>query len=131
MMYSSTTHSISVDVQPNYLAQDSDPANNRYFWSYHVVIRNNGVQDVQLLSRYWHITDENGQVQEVRGDGVVGETPVLAPGGMFEYTSGCPLSTPSGIMSGSYQMSREDGEFLEITIPAFSLDIPGQPMALN
>ena len=130
-MYSSTTHSIAVDVEPSYLADDSDPATDRYFWKYHITIQNNGPFEVQLLTRYWHITDARGQVQEVRGDGVVGETPILAPGAKFEYASGCPLSTPSGIMSGSFQMAREDGVLLDIEIPAFSLDIPGQPMALN
>jgi ApaG protein len=130
-MYSSVTHSIAVNVEPSYLASESDPKIDRYFWKYHIIIQNNGALEVQLLSRYWHITDAHGQVQEVRGDGVVGETPVLAPGAKYEYTSGCPLSTPSGIMSGSFQMAREDGTLLEIEIPAFSLDIPGQSKALN
>ena len=130
-MYSTTTHSISVEVQPAYHDQESDPANSRYFWTYQVSIKNEGHQQVQLLSRYWHIVDEQGQVQEVRGEGVIGEKPVLAPGAMFEYTSGCPLATPSGIMSGSYNMVRKDGEMMEVTIPAFSLDIPGQKSVLN
>ncbi len=130
-MYSTTTHSISVEVQPAYLDQESDPANNRYFWAYHVSIKNEGSREVQLISRYWHIVDEQGRIQEVRGEGVVGEQPLLVPGATFEYTSGCPLSTPSGIMSGSYQMVNNEGEALEVVIPAFSLDIPGQSAALN
>lgn len=130
-MYSSITQSISVEVQPNYLAQESDPANSRYFWTYHVNIKNNGRQEVQLLSRYWRNVDEQGHLQEVRGEGVVGEKPVLAPGDAFEYTSGCPLTTPSGIMSGSYQMVRTDGDLIEVAIPAFSLDVPGSKLALN
>ena len=130
-MYSSVTHSISVEVEPSYLEGESNPSNGQYFWKYHVIITNDGPFEVQLLTRYWRITDATGRVQEVRGDGVVGETPILAPGASFEYASGCPLSTSSGIMSGSFQMAREDGIMFDIEIPAFSLDIPGQPVALN
>jgi len=130
-MYSSVTHAISVEVEPSYLEGDSNPDQSQYFWKYHVIIKNDGPFEVQLLSRYWRITDALGRVQEVRGDGVVGETPVLAPGTSFEYASGCPLTTPSGIMSGSYQMAREDGIVLDIEIPVFSLDIPGQNAVLN
>ncbi len=130
-MYSSVTHSISVDVEPSYLEQESDADQDRYFWKYRIIIKNNGPFVVQLLTRYWHITDALGRVQEVRGDGVVGETPTLPPGASFEYSSGCPLSTPSGIMSGSFQMAREDGIMLDIEVPAFSLDIPGRHTALN
>lgn len=130
-MYSSVTHLISVDVEPSYLEQESNPEQAQYFWKYHITIKNDGPFEVQLLSRYWRITDAHGQVQEVRGDGVVGETPILQPGTSFEYASGCPLSTSSGIMSGSFQMAREDGIVLDIEIPAFSLDIPGRRAALN
>ena len=100
-------------------------------WAYQVNIENAGSETVQLISRYWHITDANGQVQEVRGDGVVGEQPVLRPGESFEYTSGTPLSTPSGIMVGRYQMETKGGEGFEIEIPAFSLDSPYQRTSLN
>ena len=130
-MYSSVTHSISVEVEPSYLEGDSNPNQDQYFWKYHITIKNEGPFEVQLLTRYWHITDALGRVQEVRGEGVVGKTPILGPGTRFEYASGCPLSTPSGIMSGSFQMAREDGIVLDIEIPAFSLDIPGQTAVLN
>ncbi len=130
-MYSSETHSIAVAVEPSYLEHESDAARNRYFWAYHVVIENNSSIEVQLLSRYWHITDGAGRVEEVRGGGVVGETPVLAPGESFAYTSGCPLSTSGGIMKGSYQMMDSDGKILEVTIPAFSLDLPDRQVTLN
>ncbi len=130
-MYLSKTRSISVSVEPQYLAGESEPSKDRYFWAYRVVIQNNSSIEVQLLSRYWKIINESGRVEEVRGEGVVGETPILAPGEQFEYTSGCPLNTPSGIMGGSYQMAGPDGEMFEIEIPTFSLDIPDQPVVLN
>lgn len=130
-MYQSETSSIVVTVEPSFLAHESDPQSRRYFWSYRVTIQNNSNQKVQLLTRYWHITDDNGQVQEVRGEGVVGQTPILAPGEAFEYASGCPLATPSGIMRGSYKMRRSDGTLFDIDIPAFSLDIPNRPKVLN
>ncbi len=130
-MYSSETHSIAVTVEPTYLDHESDAAGGRYYWAYHVVIQNNSSIEVQLLTRYWHITDGAGRIEEVRGEGVVGKTPVLAPGDSFAYTSGRPLSTPGGIMKGAYQMLDNDGEMLEVTIPAFSLDLPDQRVTLN
>ena len=130
-MYSSETHSIRVTVAPAYLERESSQANDRYFWAYHVIIKNNSSSEIQLLSRYWHITDALGKVEEVRGEGVVGETPILAPGESFNYTSGCPLTTPSGIMRGAYQMKSSNGELLEVEIPAFSLDIPDRKATLN
>ncbi len=130
-MYSSETHSIVVTVEPAYLERESDQTIGRYFWAYHVTIQNNSSIEVQLVSRYWHITDAMGRVEEVRGEGVVGETPVLAPGGAFDYTSGCPLGTPSGIMRGAYQMKSQNGDILEVEIPAFSLDIPNRKATLN
>jgi ApaG protein len=131
LMYSSETHSILVTVEPRFLEQESDIANNRYFWAYHVTIENHSSIEVQLLTRYWHITDGVGRVEEVRGDGVVGETPLLSPSGKFEYTSGCPLATPSGFMRGSYQMIDQNGDMLEVEIPTFSLDMPDQRVTLN
>jgi ApaG protein len=101
-MYSATTHSIRVTVNPIYLEDQSDPEEDHYVWAYQVEIENLGADVVQLLSRHWQITDSNGRVQEVRGVGVVGEQPVLNPGESFNYTSGTPLPTPSGIMHGSY-----------------------------
>lgn len=129
--YAATTRSINVQVQPTYLEDQSSPDENYYVWSYRVRIENAGGETVQLLNRYWKITDAAGRVQEVRGPGVVGEQPVLAPGESYEYTSGCPLSTPSGIMVGTYEMETRDGELFDIAIPAFSLDSPFQPRRLN
>ncbi len=130
-MYSSTTGSITVTVEPVYLEDQSEPDENHYVWAYHVRIENNGKQTVQLRTRYWQITDGRGRVQEVRGDGVVGEQPVLEPGDVFEYTSGTPLATPSGIMVGSYKMKTGDGDLLSVDIPAFSLDSPYERMRLQ
>jgi ApaG protein len=130
-MYSEMTRSIKVTVKPFYLEDQSSPADNHYVWAYQVRIENHGGETVQLLRRYWRITDGIGRVQEVRGPGVVGEQPVLEPGEAFEYTSGTPLATPSGIMVGRYEMATEDGESFEVAIPAFSLDSPHQPIRLN
>ena len=130
-MYRETTHLIAVTVTPIYLEEQSEPDENQYIWAYHVQIENQGPQTVQLISRHWKITDSNGCVKEVQGDGVIGEQPVLHPGESFEYTSGTPLPTSSGIMLGSYQMVGEDGESFDITIPAFSLDLPDEERRLN
>ncbi len=130
-MYNAVTRHISVTVTPYFIEDQSDPEDNHFVWAYQVNIENTGGETVQLKSRYWHITDAHGQVQEVRGDGVVGEQPVLRPGESFEYTSGTPLSTPSGIMVGRYQMETKGGEGFEIDIPAFSLDSPYQRTSLN
>ncbi|KAF0224086.1 MAG: ApaG [Rhodospirillaceae bacterium] len=130
-MYSQTTRGIVVTVRPDYLDDQSAPAENHYVWAYHVRIENQGAQTVQLKSRHWKITDALGRRQEVQGAGVVGEQPVLGPGESFEYTSGTPLSTPSGIMVGTYQMQGPDGSVFDVSIPAFSLDSPHQPVRLN
>ncbi|MBB6253506.1 Co2+/Mg2+ efflux protein ApaG [Nitrospirillum iridis] len=130
-MYSETTHAIRVSVRPQFLEDQSSPNEAHYVWAYTVRIENTGGETVQLRSRHWHITDARGQVQEVRGAGVVGEQPVLPPGQSFEYTSGTPLSTPSGIMVGSYQMERADGSRFDVRIPAFSLDSPHERGVLN
>lgn len=123
-MYSETTRSIKVTVRPFYLEQHSSPAEGHDVWAYHVVIANEGGETVQLRNRHWQITDENGRLQEVRGPGVVGEEPVLKPGQSFEYTSSCPLTTPSGFMVGDYEMETPAGERFLIRVPAFSLDTP-------
>jgi ApaG protein len=123
-VYERTTRSIRVAVKPSYLEDQSDPPENRYVWSYAVIIENRGAETVQLLSRYWHITDANGRVQEVRGPGVVGEQPVLEPGQVFEYASGCPLQTASGAMVGRYQFRSASGEAFEAEIPMFLLESP-------
>lgn len=130
-MYVETTRSVTVTVQPFYLEDQSSPGDNHYVWAYHVRIENHGQETIQLRRRHWRITDSYGRIQEVRGAGVVGEQPVLAPGESFEYTSGTPLATPSGIMVGSYGMETEDGENFEIAIPAFSLDSPHEKVRIN
>ena len=122
--YEETTQAIKVIVQPFYLDDQSDPDEGHFVWAYHVRIENNGNRTVQLLTRHWRITDSQGNTQEVLGDGVVGEQPVLDPGESFEYTSGTPLATPSGIMAGTYQMVSEGGDRFDVVIPAFSLDSP-------
>lgn len=119
-----TTRDISVRVAVNFLAEQSDPATGRWFWSYHVRIENGSDRSVQLLSRKWHIVDGQGTVHEVQGEGVVGEMPLIPPGGSFDYVSGCPLDTPSGAMSGSYRMVDEDGTAFEVVIPRFALSSP-------
>lgn len=129
--YTATTHDINVTVKPIFLEDQSSPPDNHYVWAYRVRIENRGAATVQLRNRHWVITDALGRIQEVRGAGVVGEQPVLRPGESFEYTSGTPLPTPSGIMEGTYQMERENGERFNVTIPAFSLDSPHQAMRLN
>jgi|TARA_B110000014_G_C19762423_1_gene396990 ApaG protein len=130
-MYNLTSNDITVTVAPIFLEDQSDPDDDHFVWAYQVRIENNGTDRVQLQTRYWHITDANGLVQEVRGSGVVGEQPVLEPGEIFEYTSGTPLATPSGIMVGSYQMQTDHGDLFDVKIPAFSLDSPHQVINLN
>lgn len=130
-MYRALTRDIEVTVEPYYLAEQSDPEDNRYVWAYRVVISNHSDITVQLMSRYWHITDETGQVDEVSGPGVIGEQPILNPGDTYEYQSGCPLDTPSGMMFGRYQMLSDDGEMFDVAIPAFSLDSPGVTRVIN
>lgn len=123
-MYTAMTRSITVTVEPMFLEDQSDPEDGHYVWAYHIRIENDGSETVRLLNRYWRITDALGRVHEVRGAGVVGEQPVLGPGEGFEYTSGTPLSTPSGFMVGSYEMESETGERFEVAVPLFSLDSP-------
>jgi ApaG protein len=130
-MYRAITRQIEVTVEPNFLPERSSAEDGRYFWSYTIVITNVGSETVQLKTRYWVITDASGRRQEVRGEGVVGEQPVLAPGERFEYTSGVPLTTASGFMSGRYQMVSEGGERFEIEVPTFSLDSPDSKRVLN
>ena len=122
--YELETRRIRVAVRPAYLDDQSDPDGDRYVWSYTVTIENLGQEPVQLLSRYWNIVDGVGRVQEVRGPGVVGAQPVIGPGESFQYTSGCPLETASGSMSGRYQMMSASGESFEAEIPAFLLESP-------
>lgn len=121
-MYHAVTRNIAVKVTPQFLSDRSSPENGYYFWAYTIEISNQGVETVQLKTRHWRITDATGRLQEVKGAGVVGEQPVLRPGDHFEYTSGVPLPTPSGFMTGSYGMVTETGENFDIAIPTFSLD---------
>ena len=130
-MYVAVTHDIEVTVEPEYLAERSEPDEGRYFWAYHVTVANHSDVTVQLQTRYWRITDSTGRTEEVRGAGVVGEQPILNPGDSFSYTSGCPLKTSSGIMMGEYQMQGADGRRFAVEIPAFSLDLPGQARSIN
>lgn len=130
-MYETVTRGIRVRVTPAYVEDQSTPEENYFFWMYTVVIENAGSEHVQLRSRIWHITDADGHTEEVRGPGVVGQTPVIPPGETFTYTSGCPLRTPQGIMVGSYQMVNADGDSFSVAIPAFSLDSPFAKRNLN
>lgn len=125
------SHGIAVSVASYYLAAESEPDQQRFVWAYRVRIANEGKRAVQLISRHWIITDGAGRVEEVRGPGVVGEQPILGPGEAFEYTSGCPLPTPSGVMVGTYQMVAEGGDSFEAEIPAFSLDSPHADRTVN
>lgn len=129
--YEAVTNAIRVRVLPEYQSEQSSPDEGYYFWSYTIEIANESGSPVQLKSRFWRITDARGHTEEVRGPGVVGQTPVIAPGDAFTYTSGCPLATPSGIMVGSYQMSGEGGQLFDIAIPAFSLDCPYAVKSVN
>ena len=123
-MYMAVTHQVKVTVEPTFEPDRSDPNEDRYFWRYDVEIANLGDNPVTLLERHWRITDADGRQQEVRGPGVVGEQPTILPGEAFRYTSGCPLTTPSGVMVGEYRMIGHDGESFEVAIPAFSLNSP-------
>ncbi len=130
-MYKAITKSISVRVEPGYLDDKSAPDDDYFVWAYRVHIENLGNKTVQLRRRNWHITDSFGRIQEVTGEGVVGEQPILEPAAAFEYTSGTPLSAPSGLMMGSYQMETEDGDQFDVVIPAFSLDSPHDEIVRN
>ena len=130
-MYEAVTDGIRVRVTPAYIEEQSSPDEGYYFWSYTVDIANDGNVQVQLKTREWRITDGNGKLETVRGPGVVGQTPVLGPGQSFTYTSGCPLTTPSGIMVGSYQMQLPGGRLINVAIPAFSLDSPFAVRSVN
>ena len=123
-MSTAITRGIRVSVKSFYLAERSSPAANQYAFAYTVRIANEGGETSQLRSRHWVITDGDGKVQEVRGDGVVGAQPVLKPGQHFEYTSWCMLSTPHGSMQGTYQMVTEDGDEFDAAIAPFPLALP-------
>jgi ApaG protein len=125
--YSKTTRGIRVSVRSFYLADQSQPDEGKFVWAYRIKIENQGRETVQLLRRTWHITDANGRTQRVHGPGVVGQQPTIEPGESFEYTSGTPLDTPSGFMTGAYHMVVSgSGEEFDVAIPIFSLDSPHQ-----
>src|SRR5918996_5443085 len=130
-MYRAVTRNIEVTVTPRFLAERSSPDNGYFFWAYTIAITNTGSETVQLRTRHWRITDALGRLQEVKGPGVVGEEPVLKSGQSFEYTSGVPLPTPSGFMTGNYGMVTAAGEHFDIEIPAFSLDTPQRERTIN
>jgi ApaG protein len=131
-MYEQETAGLVVRVAPQFLPDESAPEENRYVWSYTIEIENRSPAPVQLVSRFWRITDENGHTQEVRGAGVIGQQPVIEPGESFRYTSAAPLAAPSGVMLGAYSMQRvENGEAFDIAVPAFALDSPHQARMLN
>jgi len=130
-MYRAVTNSIRVSVKPQFLPERTSPDEPIFFWAYEIEITNKGDVAVQLLSRRWVIVDAIGQEEVVEGLGVVGEQPLLEPGEAYTYTSGVPLSTPTGIMSGTYLMVARDGRQFEVDIPAFSLDSPHMKPTLN
>lgn len=122
--HSARTRDVVVRVSVSFLPEQSEPVKGRWFWAYHIRIENDGPMPVQLLNRYWSITDGRGGRHEVRGEGVVGEQPVIGPGQSYDYVSGCPLHTPTGAMEGSYHMVGEDGSSFEVEIPRFPLTAP-------
>ena len=130
-MYQAVTHRVRVTVEPAFDPERSEPEESRFFWRYSIEIANLSDKTVTLMERHWRITDAEGRQKEVRGPGVVGEQPTLRPGEAFRYTSGCPLTTPSGMMVGEYRMVGEDGGSFEVAIPAFSLDSPHGGRVLN
>ncbi len=122
--YHAETDGIRVSVTPRFLPENSDPGNSRFFWAYDIEIANLTLQPVQLISRHWLIHDGHGKCEEVRGAGVIGEQPIIAPGAAFQYTSGCPLMTPDGTMQGSYAMKDPAGHLFNVAIPQFALESP-------
>ena len=121
-MYRAITRNIEITAKPLFLENQSEPDASKFVWAYTITIANNGSEPIRLLSRHWIITDANGTTQEVKGPGVVGEQPRLGPSDSYTYSSGCPLTTPSGVMVGSYDMVTDAGEHFDVAIPAFSLD---------
>lgn len=131
IMYTQTTNNVKVSVYPIYLESQSTPEENHYLWAYHVRIENNLNEPIQLRTRHWYIIDGWGRAQNISGGGVIGQQPIILPGESFEYTSGTPLATPSGIMSGEYEMETPNGDIFTVEIPTFSLDSPHQAISLN
>jgi len=131
-LFEQRTKDVVVRVEPEYLAEQSSPSDSRFIWAYTVEIDNQGAEDLTVTERFWQIADSRGQVQEVRGKGVVGEKPVVKPGEIFRYTSGAPLTAPSGMMRGTYTVQEANsGESYDVDIPAFVLDSPHEGLVLN
>ena len=130
-VYSATTRDIVVRVVATFMPEQSDPEEGRWFWAYVVEIENHGTEVVQLITRHWVITDGLNRVEEVTGEGVVGEQPTLKPRDAFRYTSGCPLTTTTGSMRGTYKMVTDLGVTFDVEIPEFSLDLPGAKRTVN
>ena len=124
LSYEAETDGVMVRVSPHFVDEESSPEKHRYVWAYHVEIENRGSRTLKLETRRWCITDRDGRTQDVEGKGVVGQTPILQPGDTFEYTSGAPLSAPSGLMYGAYSLFDENGDLFDVQIPMFNLDSP-------
>lgn len=124
MMNAKSDHNIHIDVETDYIPEQSEPEANRYVYTYTITLRNDGNVPARLMTRHWVINHANGKVEEVRGEGVIGEQPYIRPGEGFRYTSGTILETPYGDMNGSYQMLADDGVEFDAEIPAFSLTMP-------
>jgi ApaG protein len=122
--HAETTDTFTVRVAVNYMAEQSEPGKSRWFWAYHIRIENDGEMAAQLLTRHWEISDARGALQMVDGEGVVGDQPVIKPGASYDYVSGCPLTTSTGAMQGSFQMIGEDGVRFDIAVPHFHLIAP-------
>lgn len=129
--YRATTHKICISVWPEFIDHKINSAENLYLWAYHVIIENKSPTAITLLNRHWKIMDEKGTTQEVSGEGVIGQKPTINPGSSFQYSSGTHLNYPSGIMSGKYEMQKDNGEIIEVEVPSFSLDIPNIQSVLN
>tara|TARA_B100000029_G_scaffold82096_2_gene72982 strand:+ start:2263 stop:2664 length:402 start_codon:yes stop_codon:yes gene_type:complete len=123
-LFSPMENSIKITAKPHYVQEKSDPVRSYYYFAYHITIENVGNNSAQLLSRYWHITDGQGNTEDVHGPGVIGKQPKLAPGESFEYTSFCPLPTPMGFMEGAYHMVDEKGKEFDVEIKPFRLVAP-------
>lgn len=122
--YEQVTDGVRITVRPKFMHDESEPGRHKFMWAYTVEVENESDRTWTIVRRHWRIVDAAGRRQDVDGDGVIGQTPTLGPGERFSYTSGAPLSAPSGIMSGTYDLVSESGEELEAAIPVFSLDSP-------
>ena len=130
--YSTITNDVQITVWPEFIDSKSNAAGDLFIWAYHIRVDNRRAESIQLTSRYWRIIDEKGAVQEVNGEGVVGEQPIIAPNGSYQYSSGVHLRYPSGIMTGKYHMKKiVSGEMFEVEIPTFSLDVPNLNNAIH